>query len=364
MALKEAARGLGVTSPNPRVGAVIVSGGQVIARGYHRAFGALHAEVDSLAKLPPGGAAGATLYVNLEPCCHLGKTPPCTRAIIEAGIARLVYGTIDPNPLVNGRGLRELKEAGVEVQGPVLEEEARELNRGYIKFQLTGRPWVTLKMAQSLDGRIAASSGDSRWISNPNSLKLAHRLRAEHDAVLVGINTVLVDDPQLTVRRVRGRNPRRVVLDSDLRLSPEAKVFVADSAPVLIATRPHPPAPKAKRLEKRGADFIWLPPRSGHNDWPDTNGDLDLGVLLGELGKRGLLYLLVEGGGGVFSSFILSGLYDEIIMITAPIIIGGNGIPSVASLGIRKVAQSIKLHIIKRKSCGQDLALWLRPDAP
>lgn len=344
---------MGATSPNPRVGAVIVSDSRVIARGYHRAFGALHAEADSLAKLPPGRASGATFYVNLEPCCHQGKTPPCTRALIEAGIGRVVYGMIDPNPQVNGRGLTELRKAGIDIRGPVLEEEARELNRGYLKFRRTGRPWVTLKLAQSLDGRIAAADGDSQWISSPDSLKLAHRLRAEHDAVLVGINTALVDDPRLTVRLVRGRNPRRVVLDSHLRLLPEARLFDADTGPVLVATQLYPPTDKARRLKERGADFIWLPPAE--------DGALDLNVLLDELGQRGILYLLVEGGAKVFSSFIRSDLYDDIVMVTAPIIVGGDGIPSVTSLGLERISDAVKLRLVKRKAYGPDMALWLRP---
>ena len=355
-ALREATRGFGATSPNPRVGAVIVKDGHEIIRSYHRAFGALHAEADCLANLPRGAARGATLYVNLEPCCHHGKTPPCTQAIIKAGLRRVVYGVIDPNPLVNGRGLEELKKSGIEVHGPVLEDEARELNRGYFKFIRTNRPWVTLKMAQSLDGRIAAGSGDSRWISSPGSLKFAHRLRAEHDAVLIGVHTALSDDPQLTVRHVRGSNPKRVILDTDLRLNPSAKIFAANPNPVLIATRPYPPTDKAEALQERGAEFIWLPPGRGNQ--------LDLDVLLDELGQRGILYLLVEGGSNVLGSFIRNSLYDEIIVVIAPKIIGGDGVPSVAPLGIEKVDQAVKLTAIKRKVFGPDLAIWLRPESP
>jgi len=354
LALREAKRGFGATSPNPRVGAVVVHEGRVISRGYHRAFGTLHAEAQSLKRLPQGRAVGATLYVNLEPCCHQGKTPPCTEAIIQSGIRRVVYGIRDPNPLVNGRGLQALAAAGIEIQGPILEEEAAEINRGYLKFRQTGRPWVTLKWAQSLDGRIAAATGDSRWISGPESLKLAHRLRAENDAVLIGINTALADDPQLTVREVKGRNPRRVILDAHLRLNPEATLFrAAAQAPVFIATQPYPPAEKTKLLEDRGCELIWVPQMK--------KDELDLGVLLDELGQRGILYLLVEGGSRVLASFIRQNLFDEIVVVTAPVLLGGDGVPATASLGIERISQAVKLSVRKQKLVGQDMASWLRP---
>jgi len=324
--LKEAAKGCGLTSPNPRVGAVLVKDGRELARGFHRAYGEPHAEVDCLAKLKEGEAEGSTMYVNLEPCCHHGKTPPCTAAIEKAGVRRVVYGMSDPNQKVAGGGLKQLRAAGIAVSGPILESEARDLNRGYIKYLETGRPWVTLKFAQSLDGRIATRTGDSRWISSPGSLKLAHQLRAEHDADMVGINTALADDPQLTVRRVKGTNPYRIVLD---------------------------PAEKALILIDKGAELIEL---------PDTeDGSLDTGVLLNELGGRGIHYLLVEGGAGIFKRIIKAGLFDEIIVITAPVLIGGDGIASVPSLGIQKVADAVKLKVYKRKSYGSDLVVWHRP---
>ncbi len=353
IALKEAAKGCGLTSPNPRVGAVLVKDGRELARGFHRAYGEPHAEVDCLAKLKEGEAEGSTMYVNLEPCCHHGKTPPCTAAIEKAGVRRVVYGMSDPNQKVAGGGLKQLRAAGIAVSGPILESEARDLNRGYIKYLETGRPWVTLKFAQSLDGRIATRTGDSRWISSPHSLKLAHQLRAEHDADMVGINTALADDPQLTVRRVKGTNPYRIVLDPELRLNPNAKVFDAEPLPVLIATKENPPPEKALILIDKGAELIEL---------PDTeDGSLDTGVLLNELGGRGIHYLLVEGGAGIFKRIIKAGLFDEIIVITAPVLIGGDGIASVPSLGIQKVADAVKLKVYKRKSYGSDLVVWHRP---
>lgn len=352
MALREAKRGIGATSPNPRVGAVIVKDNRVISRGYHRSFGAAHAEADCLSKLPVGAASSATLYVTLEPCSHHGKTPPCASAIAQSGITRVVYGLRDPNPLVDGKGFQILTQSGIEVHGPVLEEEAREVNRGYLKFLLSGRPWVTLKWAQSLDGRIATQTGDSRWISGRDSQKLAHRLRAEHDAVLVGLNTVLQDDPRLTVRHVRGRNPRRVILDADLRLPLDAALLDTDSNRVMIVTRPNPPSARAKRLEDRGAELLRIPVH--HEDI------LDIEVLLMELGKRGILYLLVEGGSQIITSFIRQSLFDEIVLFVAPKFVGSDGVPGVASLGISRIEESVRVEVKRRRFIGQDLAIWLR----
>jgi diaminohydroxyphosphoribosylaminopyrimidine deaminase/5-amino-6-(5-phosphoribosylamino)uracil reductase len=354
MTLAQARKGIGATSPNPRVGAVLVKKERVLAQGYHRAFGQPHAEVDCLSKVTAKQAAESTLYVNLEPCCHSGKkTPPCTDLLVSSRIRRVVYGMIDPNPFVNGQGLKKLREAGIEVSGPVFEDATRELNRGYLKFRSDGKPWVTLKMAQSLDGRIATSSGDARWISSPSSLKLAHRLRAEHDAVLIGIRTALADNPKLDVRHVRGPNPRRIVLDTDLRLPPGARLFEVDSNPVIIATRPYPSYEKADQLKRRGADFIWLPPAG--------DGTLDLDALLEELTQRGILYVLVEGGANVASSFIRCNLVDELVVVSAPLLIGGDGIPSIAPLGVESLAQSVKLTVHKRRAYGPDLATWMRP---
>ncbi|TKJ41651.1 riboflavin biosynthesis protein RibD [candidate division LCP-89 bacterium B3_LCP] len=353
LALRQAGKGIGYTSPNPRVGAVVVKDGQVIARGYHRAYGASHAEIDCLTKLKAGQAKGATLYVNLEPCCHHDKkTPPCVPAIIKAGITRLVYGIIDPNPDVNGQGLKELRKTGIEVSGPVLEEQSKELNRAYIKHRSSGFPWVTLKTAQSLDGRIATNIGDTRWISSQESLKLAHQLRAENDAIIVGIRTALADDPKLNVRFAKGPNPRRVILDGDLRISPNASMFKVNSDPVIIATKPYPPAEKAARLEAQGAEFIWLPPGEA--------GTLDIKLLLEELSRRGLLYLLVEGGSNVAATIVKRNLFDEMIVVQAPMIIGGDGIPSIASLGVTKLNEARRLHLVKRKTYGSDLVTWFR----
>ncbi|MFH1733693.1 MAG: RibD family protein, partial [bacterium] len=234
-----------------------------------------------------------------------------------------------------------------------LEEDSIELNRGYLKYRRSNKPWVLLKFAQTIDGRIAASTGDARWISSDASLELAHQLRAESDAILVGINTALQDDPELTVRRVPGCNPYRVVLDPTLKISPDAKIFKADTKPVYIATQPYPPQDKAEQLTAKGAEFIWLP--------PGVKGTLDLDALLTELGQKGIHYLLVEGGGNVLSSFIQRKLCDEIVVVTAPKILGGDGIPCIAPMGITKVANAVQFEVIKREEYGPDLAVWYRP---
>jgi diaminohydroxyphosphoribosylaminopyrimidine deaminase/5-amino-6-(5-phosphoribosylamino)uracil reductase len=354
MAIRQAQRGVGFTSPNPRVGAVIVKDGRVIARGYHRALGAPHAEVEALRRIPGGQARGATLYVTLEPCCHHGKTPPCTDAVIASGIKRVVYALQDPNPEVNGKGLELLRSAGVSVVGPLLEDEARSLNCGYLKYRRKQRPWVTLKWAQSLDGKIAAAGGDSRWISCPQSLQFAHRLRARHDAVLVGIGTVLRDDPELTVRRVRGRNPIRVILDSNLRVPREARLFAGD-APLWIAARKGIPADRMQGLAERGGVLLEIPEQA--------SGMLDLDALLLELARRGILYLLVEGGARLLTSFVQTALFDEIIAIVAPELIGGDGLSCLQSLNVGNIEEAIPLHLKQHRVVGRDIICrYQRPD--
>ncbi len=327
-------------------------GGKILSRGFHRAFGEPHAEVDALSKLPLRAAEGATLYVNLEPCCHHGKTPPCTEAITRAGVQRVVYGLADPNPQVNKQGLDQLTKAGVKVHGPVLESDCREINRGYLKHRQTGLPWVTLKWAQSLDGRIATFTGDSRWISGPESLKLAHVLRAEHDAVLAGINTVLTDDPQLTVRHIRGHHPTRVILDSALRFPTKAAMLTDGKARILIATSQSAPEDKIRALKILGAEVLTV---------PGERGQLDLNALLKELGQRGILYLLVEGGSKVIASFIQQGLFDEIVCIIAPSLIGADGIASTGAFAVARMDNVVKLQTVQRKAFGRDIVVWLRP---
>lgn len=341
LALRLARRGMGWVSPNPMVGAVLVKAGRVIGTGYHRRYGGDHAEVDAL-KRAKESPEGATLYVTLEPCCHWGKTPPCTDAILRAGIRRVVIPTLDPNPKVAGKGKEILEAHGVEVQVGVLAEEARRLNRAYFKYHEEGLPLVTLKWAQSLDGRIAASSGDSRWISSRPALRFSHRLRAHHDAVLVGIGTVLKDDPELTVRLVRGRDPKKVILDSRLRLPPGAKVLTPPRG-LMVATTERADQEKAKALEALGVEVLLC-----------GEERVDLRRVLKELHGRQVQSLLVEGGSRVITSFLREGLWDRLIVILAPKVIG-EGIEAVGDLGIREVKDALTFQDPSFRRIGPDL---------
>ncbi|MBW2600051.1 MAG: bifunctional diaminohydroxyphosphoribosylaminopyrimidine deaminase/5-amino-6-(5-phosphoribosylamino)uracil reductase RibD [Deltaproteobacteria bacterium] len=351
MALKLARRGEGWTSPNPMVGAVIVRDGKVIGKGYHRKFGEAHAEVNAINNVS-GPIEGATFYVTLEPCSHHGKTPPCVDRIIEAKASRVVIGTVDPNPLVSGRGISILNDHGIETEVGVLGEQCEDLNEKFFKFMRTGMPFVTLKYAQTLDGRIASSTGHSRWISSEPSLRFAHRLRGLHDAVLVGIGTVVADDPDLRVRMVRGRNPLRVVADSTLRIPPDARVLGnQDVAKTLITTKPLRGRGRLPMLEERDIETLIIDEKG--------KGVLDLKKLLAELGKRQISSILVEGGAGIITSFVREGLFDRIIVITAPKILG-RGIEAVGDLGISRMDDSIALKFEKICRKGEDIVTYLR----
>jgi diaminohydroxyphosphoribosylaminopyrimidine deaminase/5-amino-6-(5-phosphoribosylamino)uracil reductase len=348
LALKLARKGLGRTSPNPMVGAVIVKNGKIIAQGYHRAFGLDHAEVAAL-KNAKEDVAGATLYVSLEPCRHHGKTPPCTDAIIEAKIGRVVIGMLDPDPRMRGESVKLLREKGIKTTHGVLEAESRALNEKYVKHRATSLPYVTLKWAQTLDGRIAGAGGSTTRISSPPSLKLAHKLRATHDAILVGVNTVLKDDPALTTRLVKGRNPLRVILDSRLRIPLDAKVLKdQDKAKTLLATTPHAPAPKLAALGKKGVEVLTVP--------PDKEGRIDLKKLLKALGKKDVSSLLVEGGAAVITSFLGLDLGDKLVVIIAPKILG-KGTDSVCDLNITDLARAYKLTFDKVYRSGEDIVV-------
>jgi len=348
LALRLACRGLGRTSPNPMVGAVIVKDDRVIGQGYHRFFGGAHAEINAIADASED-VTGATMYVTLEPCCHFGKTPPCVDAIIQKKIGKVVIGTLDPYPEMRGRSLELLKQHGIEARVGVLEEECRSLNEVYLKYTTTGTPFVTVKFAQSLDGRIAASSGDSRWISSPPSLRLAHRLRSYHDAVLVGVGTVLADNPQLTVRLVRGRNPKRIVLDSRLRLPLDAALLSSqESAPTFIATTPAADSKKVAALSRLGIEVLKIP--------PDAAGKVDISELLKALAQRQISSVLVEGGAETITSFLRQGLVDRLVAIVAPKILG-KGTDSVGDLNITDVSRALKLDFIKSYRSGDDLVV-------
>lgn len=344
LALRLARRGLGSTHPNPMVGALVVEGGKVLGSGWHRRPGEPHAEVIALNEAGDS-ARGATMYVTLEPCAHYGRTPPCVERILEAGISRLVCATVDPNPLVDGRGIARLKEAGVEVEVGVSEEEARELNRAYFKYVTTGRPFVTLKWAQTLDGRIATRSGDSRWITGEGARRYAHRLRAEADAVVVGVGTVLSDDPQLTVRLARGRNPLKVVLDSRLRTPPTAKVL--SGGKVVLATTELASSESRKALEEAGAR-VWV--------LPEREGRVDIEALLVKLAGEGKISVLVEGGREVLTSFLRRGTCDRIVVLLAPKLLG-EGTDALGDLGIERISDALSLRILRMRRFGGDICL-------
>jgi diaminohydroxyphosphoribosylaminopyrimidine deaminase/5-amino-6-(5-phosphoribosylamino)uracil reductase len=351
-AVRLAKKGTGKVSPNPRVGCVVVRDGEIVAEGHHAVFGGPHAEQAALAGLDERLSRNATLYTTLEPCDHTGKTPPCSRAIVRAGIGRVVIGCRDPNPIVNGRGIRRLREAGIEVSTGVLEEECRRLNEAYFKYILTRKPFVTVKIAQTLDGRIATPNGDSKWISGEKSRRLVHGLRGEHDAVLVGVATVIRDDPELTVRnadgkRLRGFSPRRIVLDSRLRIPLKSKLLRGvDPERTILATTERASAAGKARLESRGAR-VWT---LRH----DRSGGVSIPSLLKEMAENGMTSVLVEGGCRIFTAFLKSGEVDRLIVFTSPSFFGA-GVPSLGDLGIRDPACAGRFKSFNWNRVGHDM---------
>jgi len=344
-ALELARLGQGLTRPNPLVGAVVVQGGQVIAEGHHAVCGGPHAEAVALLEAR-GRARGADLYLNLEPCVEFPgkKTQPCTRAILHAGIRRVIVATPDPNPRVSGRGLARLREAGVEVVEGVLAGEARRLNEVFFHWVRERTPFVVLKLAMSLDGKIATPTGKSRWITGPGSRRLVHALRARYGAVLVGVNTVRADDPSLTVREVEGLQPLRVVLDSDGRTPRGAKVLSAEAKTVIATTDRMPPEIEAE-LRAKGAD-VWRLPAQGDQ--------VDLAEILRRLGQS-VDSVLVEGGSEVAWSFLSAGLVHKIAFFYAPMILGGrDAVPSVGGEGVADPAEAIRVRDLAIERVGDD----------
>jgi len=347
-ALQLARRGLGKTSPNPMVGAVIVKDNRVIGKGYHHRFGGKHAEVDAIENAGED-VGGATMYVTLEPCCHHGKTPPCVDAIIQNNIGEVIIGTLDPYPDMRGKSAKILNSHGIKTRVGVLEEECRCLNEAYLKYMASGLPFITVKFAQTLDGRIATSTGSSRWISSPASQRLAHKLRAQHDAVMVGIGTVITDNPQLTVRLVRGRNPTRIVLDSRLRIPLDARVLMnQEEAPTIIATTSGADGEKLPALRKMGIEVLTVP--------EDEQGFIDLPHLLEALGKKGISLILVEGGAETITSLLRLNLADRLVVIVAPKLMG-RGIEAVGELKVTDVNQTLKLSFSRTYRVGEDLVI-------
>jgi diaminohydroxyphosphoribosylaminopyrimidine deaminase/5-amino-6-(5-phosphoribosylamino)uracil reductase len=348
LALGLARKGRGYVSPNPMVGAVIVKNGRIISRGYHQRFGDNHAEINAI-KNTTEDIAGSTLYVNLEPCCHEGKTPPCIDSIIEHKIARVVIGTIDSNPLVSCRGIDCLQNHGIEIKTGVLEPECRKLNEKFFHYMETGLPFVTIKYAQTLDGRIATATGESQWISSEASLKFTHQLRAAHDAILVGAGTVIKDNPELTVRLVRGRNPLRVIVDSELKISQQAKVFQnISSAKTLIATTKTADDPKFQDVAGSGVELVTID--------ADEKGNVDLKKLFKTLAGRKISSILIEGGAQIITSVLKNNLANRLVTIIAPKIIG-SGIEAVGDLNIRSLGAAKILSIQKISRCGDDIII-------
>jgi diaminohydroxyphosphoribosylaminopyrimidine deaminase / 5-amino-6-(5-phosphoribosylamino)uracil reductase len=348
LALKLARKGSGYVSPNPLVGAVIVKNGQVIGQGYHKRYGDHHAEVNAI-KHASEDVAGATLYVTLEPCCHEGKTPPCVDTIVQHNIGRIVIGSIDSNPLVSCRGINYLQSQGIEVKTGVLDKECRNLNEIFFHYMETGLPFVTVKYAQTLDGRIATANGQSQWISSEAARKFAHQLRAQHDAVLVGAGTIIKDDPELNVRLVRGRNPLRIAVDTNL-LIPEKSKFLQNltQAKTLIATVKRSDDPGFKQITGLGAEVISVD--------ADASGNVDLKKLLKLLADRQISSVLVEGGAQIITSVLKNDLAQRIVTIIAPKIIG-KGIEAVGDLQIRDLKYAKKLFFQHVKRIGPDIII-------
>ncbi len=352
-ALSYSARGRGWTSPRPSVGCVLVQNGAIIGGGHTQpGDGNPHAEVVALNEARQNGleTRGATAYVTLEPCSHYGTTPPCTNALIEAGIARVVYGVRDPNPEINGRGVRQLQAAGIEVVGEFMRQECIRAQDHFLKTIITGLPFVTLKCAASLDGKIATKTGDSQWITNSESRRRAHQMRHEHDAVLVGIETLLADDPQLNVRlEGRWKQPQRIVVDSRGRIPLDAKMLNDNGAKVLVATTAQMPRDKRTELETRGVRVLELT--------QDESGRVDLSHLWRALIDERIYSVLIEGGAQIAASALKSGNVDKIAFFVAPLILGGDGLNAIPSMGTATLSQALRLSDVQTESLDGDVLI-------
>ncbi|OPX39434.1 MAG: riboflavin biosynthesis protein RibD [Desulfobacteraceae bacterium 4484_190.1] len=350
-ALRQARKALGRTSPNPVVGAVIVKDGNILARGYHHRAGLPHAEAEAISKLN-GKAHGCTLYVTLEPCNHHGKTPPCTEAILKSGIKRVVVGMKDPNPLVSGGGLEFLKEKGIEVKSGVLESECILLNEIFIKFVTKGRPFVICKSAMTLDGWTATATGHSKWITNSKSREFVHRLRDRVDAVLVGVGTIIADDPNLTTRlkNGKGKDPLRIVADTHLRTPVNAKVITQDSdSDTLLVTGMDAASRYQSRYNKPNVSIL---------SCPAPDGKIDLSALMDILAEMSVTSLLVEGGASICGSMLRERLIDKFYIFKAPKILGGgDGIPMASGPGPLKMDQCMGLTDISFRRFGDDILI-------
>ena len=348
-AISLARNGLGRTSPNPLVGAVIVRDGRIVAEGWHRKAGTPHAEIHAL-NMAGELARGATVYVSLEPCAHYGRTGPCARALVEAGVSRVVVAMTDPNPKVAGKGIAILQEAGIEVTTGVLEQEARQLNEVFLKWMTTGLPFVALKTAMTLDGKIATAAGQSQWITNEASRYETHRLRDIYDGIPVGINTALADNPSLTTRleEYQGRNPVRIVVDSRARLPLTAKLVTDGAARTIVAVTEQAPAERVEALRSAGVEIIVA----------GSSNHVDMQSLMEQLGAMKISSVLVEGGGSVNFSLLQAGLVDRVYAFIAPKLVGGrDALTPVEGEGFQELDRAVELENIQLRQLGSDVLL-------
>lgn len=349
-AMELAQRGEGAVNPNPLVGAVIVRNGRIIGAGWHERWGGPHAERNALSRCSEP-ASGATVYVTLEPCCHHGKTPPCTEALIAAGVKRVVVGLLDPNPLVAGKGIAQLREAGIEVESGLLEEELRAQNRVFLKYITTRRPWVVMKSAMTLDGKIATRTGDSRWVTGEEARHRVHEMRRRYMAILVGIGTVEADDPMLNCR-LEGdpRQPIRIVADSTARISLESQlVQTAREYRTIVAHTAQADPKRVEALEKAGVT-CWC--------CEEAEGHLSVEDLTVRIGEAGIDSLLLEGGGTLNDAFLRRGLVDEVAIFVAPKLLGGVGAKTpVEGLGVERMADAVPLESLRVEPLGADLLI-------
>ena len=350
MAVRLGRRGLGRSS-SP-VGAVVVAGGRVVGRGYHRQDGAPHAE-DVALRAAGRRARGATLYLTLEPCNHYGRTPPCTDAVLAAGVRRVVFGVRDPNPRVRGGGAARLRRRGISVESGVESAACAELIAGFASVARRGRPLLTLKLAATLDGRIATASGAARWITGETARRFAHRLRNEHDAVMVGAGTVIADDPALTCRLRGGRDPLRVVVDGRLRIPLSAQVLTKEAAPGTLLATTMQTGGKLTTLRRRGVSIITLPGRGGALSQPR---------LLARLAERGVTSGLLEGGAALAAAALRERLVDRLFLLVAPKLIGGDGVPMVGPLGVAAPRAALAVRVLGVSRLGEDLLLRAVPE--
>lgn len=348
LALEFAQKGKGWVAPNPLVGAIIIKEGRIIGQGYHEAYGGPHAEVNAI-HAATENVAGATMYITLEPCAHFGKTPPCADLLIRHNISKVVIGMLDPNPLVSGKGVAKLKRAGIEVVTGVLEKKSRSMNEAFLSYIVTKRPFVVMKTAMSLDGKIATAAGESQWISSAESRERVHALRHELTGIMVGVETVIQDDPRLTARLPNSKQPIRIIIDSRLRIPLTAKVLQQNEAKTIVATTEAADLSQKKALQRMGVEVI-----STKSD----SGRVHLQELMTGLGARGIDSLLLEGGATLNFSALEAGIVDKIQVYVAPLLIGGKTAKTpIEGAGVLALEQGFQMKDWSVEKVGQDLLI-------